>query len=830
MTGLLRYLGRYLASIPVSVAFALLVVVTASSTGTLIGPASSATRSAWAASVKNSIDAGHWWSIATANGVAHDPVQLAIAVLAALSILGWAERLLGHRRTILMLLVTGLVGVGLGVAFQWVGGLIGDWWSAGTLSDGALDPLIPIAGTVLAASAFAGPLWRRRARVGGLATLLIFALYGGASADAYRLLAGIAGLILGAVIHQRKARFSLHRSSHTETRTLVALVVAISAIGPAISAINPNGYGVLSLFGWIFGDPFPTASSVSEACATESALACAHDQAFLALRGPGPIIMLFVPLALLLVSAYGLRRGKRFAWWLAIVVSLTLAALSFFYLTSAIDFSSGGQALAPIDIVELIVWVGGPVLVPIVIAVVLVITRRHFRLRSSRRRVLQFWVGSTAGLVTLSALYLGIAGANIGSFTPRVQPWQLLVDAPMRYLPVNFLVSYDSVFFPRDHLTRIVFHWVGPLFWILVVVGLMRVVNSSGASEAPSGEAEIRRLVKRGAGTLGFMATWEGNRYWFSADRESAFAYRLLGGVAITLSDPLCPPGAEREAIKEFIAYCDARGWIAAFYSVHEEFVPMFDELGWSTLPVGVETLMNPRTLTLTGKAWQNVRTPLNRGLKEGVRAEWVAYRDLPLALQSQIYEISEQWVAEKELPEMGFTLGGLEQLKDPEVMLMLAVGPDGRVQAVTSWLPVYVDGETVGWTLDFMRRADESMPGIMEFVIASAALRMQEDDIEVLSLSGAPLATAPAVDGEEQPTSTVTSRLLDLTARMLEPAYGFSALFKYKAKFHPSYRTLYMAYRDPLTLPVIGRALAGAYLPDLTPGQTISLVRTLVG
>ena len=67
----------------------------------------------------------------------------------------------------------------------------------------------------------------------------------------------------------------------------------------------------------------------------------------------------------------------------------------------------------------------------------------------------------------------------------------------------------------------------------------------------------------------------------------------------------------------------------------------------------------------------------------------------------------------------MGFTLGALDELKDPDVRLLLAIAPDGAVQAVTSWLPSFRDGAVVGYTIDFMRRADDSVPGIMEFLIA---------------------------------------------------------------------------------------------------------------
>jgi phosphatidylglycerol lysyltransferase len=827
MKPVLRLTGRYLASIPVSIAFAGIVIVAAWVTGTL-GGASKTTIRWWAASVETTIDSGHWWSVVTAIVIPAGAVQLAIVVIASLSVLGWAERLLGHGRTAALLVGTGIAGVGIGVLGQWGGSLIGEWWSADTQYDPTLDPLIPIVGTVLAASAFSGPLWKRRVRIGSFAILLVLALYGGNSADVHRLIAAAVGLAIGILLQRRTVHLRLHRSSHTETRTLTALVVAISAIGPAVSLISPDGYGVLSLVGFIFGDPFPTAQAVKDACASESALACAHDQAFLALRGPGSILMLFVPLVVMLVAAYGLRRGRRFAWGLAIIMNLTLAVMAFFLLARSVDITD--ENLSPIDAIQALLWVGGPILIPLGVAVGLVIVRRFFQLRSRAGTIIRFWVVSVCTLIALSAAYIAVAAATIGSFHPAVGLGQVFADAPLRFLPVSFLLSHDSVYFPGVPLTRVVFHWVGPIFWGVAIVGLLRILRSSASLQPRSGDEEIRRLIQRGTGTMGFMATWVGNRYWFSADGESAFAFRLVGDVAITLSDPLCPAGGERRTTLEFIEHCDRNGWVAAFYSVHESQLPLFRELGWSSIPVGVETLLNPRTLEFTGKIWQNVRTPLNRALKEGVRAEWTGYRELSRGLALQIHEISEQWVAEKDLPEMGFTLGGLYELTDPEVRLMLAIGPDERIQAVTSWLPVYRDGVPIGWTLDFMRRAEVSMPGIMEFVIASAALRMKEDGIEVLSLSGAPLATAPPVDGEVPPPPTTMSRLLDLLARMLEPVYGFSSLFRYKAKFHPRYETLHMAYRDPLTLPAIGRALAGAYLPDLSTAQTITLVRSLVG
>ncbi len=56
----------------------------------------------------------------------------------------------------------------------------------------------------------------------------------------------------------------------------------------------------------------------------------------------------------------------------------------------------------------------------------------------------------------------------------------------------------------------------------------------------------------------------------------------------------------------------------------------------------------------------------------------------------SILRDVSEAWVAEKSLPEMEFTLGGAHELTDPDVRIMLATDAQGRIQAVTSWRPLF--------------------------------------------------------------------------------------------------------------------------------------------
>jgi len=204
------------------------------------------------------------------------------------------------------------------------------------------------------------------------------------------------------------------------------------------------------------------------------------------------------------------------------------------------------------------------------------------------------------------------------------------------------------------------------------------------------------------------------------------------------------------------------------------------------------------------------------------------------LNIQTQILAISEEWVADRTMPEMGFTLGGLDELNDPEVRCLLAIDADQQVHAVTSWLPVYRNGRIVGWTLDFMRRRRTGFRAAVEFLIASAAMSLKDEGCDFISLSGAPLArTAPVLRPDVTPAGPSATagldRLLDRLGSALEPVYGFRSLLAFKSKFHPSYVPLFMAYPDSAALPGIGNALTRAYLPDLSLGEGFRLLRNIL-
>jgi lysylphosphatidylglycerol synthetase-like protein (DUF2156 family) len=357
--------------------------------------------------------------------------------------------------------------------------------------------------------------------------------------------------------------------------------------------------------------------------------------------------------------------------------------------------------------------------------------------------------------------------------------------------------------------------------WMLLLVYLIWVRRAFRARRKsrvgvtpPPTVADVKAaLHEHGGGTLSWMTTWDGNDYARTA-AGGIVAYQRRSGVAIALADPLGPEASRAASVAEFITSAEHAGLVPCFFSASAATRAAVPD-GWRSLVVADDTIVDLPGLQFTGKQWNAVRTSLNRAGREEMTFRMTRLADEPWGIAQQLRAISEMWVGDKGLPEMGFTLGTLEQAEDPEVRLALAVSPAGDVDGFLSWLPVYgPNGKVRGWTLDLMRRRDGGFGPVMEFLIGSSARHFSDEGAEIMSLSGAPLAH------EYPPDAGAIAALSDWLAGMLEPVYGFQSLHRFKSKFHPRYETMYLLFRDESDLARIGAGLTRAFLPDATLRQ----------
>lgn len=738
---------------------------------------------------------GYWWSpLSTGLWASGLGSYLAITVL-SLVILGAAERRLGITRTFGTLLVSQVAGLLFAAGLVKLAQLThepGLNTMGGETTVGALPGVL---GVGFALSCTLSPVWRRRLWLLLVTAIAVSVMYIGHLEQVALACGAAAGHVAGALTDDRAWPWAGTRGSRYKARVLVGVLVAGPALGAILAELVASVHGPMSL---------------------SSLVSAAQDGGLREQRLYAPWTGVPVeagPALLLLLCAYGLRRGRREAWWLAVIINLIVVAASVWF-AWAVGYSHTARIAGAIPAAR------EAAVLSVATLIALLLTRRHFDQTADRRAVRK--------LTATLAIALGV---SCGAF---LLLGYLLPDrpGPRQNVPLRFFASmlYDDRFLPGGLIGRLLYGSVFLLIWIVALGALTAFFLHTGTDSDADAADRARAILTRGGSTLSYMSTWPGNAYWISQDGRAAVAYRAVAGVAITVGEPYGDPAALDSAIPEFISFCEHRGLQPCLYSVTARTRAVTQRLGWRSVQVAEDTLLPLGQLNFAGKKWQIVRAAQNKAAREGITAAWWAYPEMPAELRGQVRQISGQWVADKGMPEMNFMLGGLDELNDPNIRCLVAVGADGKLHAITSWLPVYEDGRPVGWTIDLMRRNTEgTVRGVMEFLIVTAALTFQEEGARFVSLSGAPLAGVNhGDDGDcgEQPRAL--QRALDMIADTMEPAYGFQSLRQFKDKFHPVYEPLYLAYPDPAALGPIAIAIGGIYLPNPMSRQGLRMLTTI--
>ncbi|GAB3939978.1 bifunctional lysylphosphatidylglycerol flippase/synthetase MprF [Corynebacterium tapiri] len=725
-----------------------------------------------------------------------------LTTLAALTLGIAAEKVLGRIRFVIIAALMYFVGIPLGMSSALVLERAGlNTWGSDVANEILLSPLPWLLGTAAVASAWMRPLWRRRTRVVLLSLTATMVLYAGTLLDVTVFSCVLLGLVAGLLVK----RPIWVRTSDREARVLVAAAVLSTGMGPLVAALNPTAAGPFAEAVELLWKPDVNAETVEAVCSSDTVEACHETLVLAAHTGVGPLVANIMPLICQIVIAYGLMRGRRVAWWAALAVQVGAIAALFL---AILRLTALGTNFA-VD--------AGLLFTPwLAMILVLLLTRRRFTVTSAGYR--------RAGSVVALGLLVSSAAWVVGAWLWSAESLDhILAELPARLAPPIFTVAAVHQVLPEHPVMWFIYDWVSPIFWLSVTAGLGVLILSNARTKPEQDRA--RTMLTNGTGDhLSFMTLWEGNQHFFAQEDRGYVAYQARGTVAVTLGEPVVQSGSRAEIAREFEEFCSRQGLNVAWYSVGEEFSTECLGRGFNRVQVAQEEVVDTgeAPVTFSGKKFQNVRTARNTALKAGVEAQVATWDELSAAHRNAIVELSEAWVAEKPLPEMRFTLGTVEELAVPGTRLVLAVDQEDRLHAVTSWLPVYENGQVAGYVLDFMRRTPDALKGVTDFLLAETIAQAHEEGLGFISLSGAPLAGGGSED------SGALSGALDSLGAAMEPLYGFRSLAAAKSKFRPTTRNWFLCYDDELALGGIGLAITRCYLPNMRASHAIEALNQL--
>jgi phosphatidylglycerol lysyltransferase len=542
-----------------------------------------------------------------------------------------------------------------------------------------------------------------------------------------------------------------------------------------------------------------------------SALLSQPPQRLLALRRIVPTEVLdtsrtftFLAGALLLTTAWGLRRGKRRAF----VAALFLCAVSVpVNMLKAFDFEEATAA----TLLMFALGVSGDAFR---------VKSREPSLGALRSRAIWAALGlvlyAVAGCWFLEARYGGG-----GSFVRAVS------ESAYRLLGVG----HRSLLFPytlEPHARNVIRWFLDSLsilaFTFVVGIGVaaLKPVRHRGRHRLES--ARVAALLERhGDSSVAAFALSPGIDYFFSANGRAVIAYKFESDTLLAIGDPIGPEEEMLPLLAAFSEHCAERDWNFAFFQARPERLPTYRALGWRALHIGEDPILWTDRFTLEGSAMGDVRRSSRRIEAAGFEDRHFVPGVTPLdaageagGLTDQLRQISSEWLAARRGEEKGFTMGRF----DPHRLSRewVAVAWDrarGRAEAFVTWVPIWARR---GWALDLMRRRRDAPAGVVDFLIVKSVEAAKSRGDALLSLSLSALAKVDGLEGKTRPDPSspdgAPERARAFLMQHLARFYEFEGLFRWKEKFNPAFEDRYLVYPEPLALPQIALALARAQSP----------------
>ncbi|MEU7057305.1 bifunctional lysylphosphatidylglycerol synthetase/lysine--tRNA ligase LysX [Streptomyces sp. NPDC046197] len=325
-------------------------------------------------------------------------------------------------------------------------------------------------------------------------------------------------------------------------------------------------------------------------------------------------------------------------------------------------------------------------------------------------------------------------------------------------------------------------------------------------------EPRIRALLKAYGedDSLGYFATRRDKAVVFSPSGKAAVTYRVEAGVCLASGDPVGDREAWPHAIAAWQDVARRYAWAPAVMGASEEGATAYARAGLGALQLGDEAIVHVADFDLDGRDMRVTRQAVHRVRRTGATCRVRRHAALTEAEMEEVVDKADSWRDTE--TERGFSMA-LDRLGDPadgDCLLVEALGTDGRLLALLSFVPWGRDGVS----LDLMRRDRAAPNGVMEFMVAELCAAAPKLGVRRVSLN---FAVFRAVFEEGArigagPVLRLWRRLLLFFSRW----WQLEALYRSNAKYHPEWYPRFICYGETASLARIGLAsgIAEGFVP----------------
>ncbi|WP_343538532.1 phosphatidylglycerol lysyltransferase domain-containing protein [Sphingobacterium thalpophilum] len=479
------------------------------------------------------------------------------------------------------------------------------------------------------------------------------------------------------------------------------------------------------------------------------------------------ISFLFVGIVCIMCAIF-LLRGLRKAWYLSLILCLTLCTVSFM---DGHVYAEGISALF--------------------VVIILLYSYRHYFVPNSKRFL--SLKNKALMAVILCPLFYGLVGffllhrtdftgqaTVMGTIKATFQAFALL-DAqagnPHTLLGHSFIYSLNLL---------------GAACISVLIYSALRPVKKA---ESPIGrKVELAQILleKYGRSPVDYFKTYGDKSFYFNAEETGFIAYKVTLGFAVVLEGPVCANDRDImiDLIQSFERYCRTQGLKVTYYRVDTAQLGLYQVLGKKNFLIGEEAIVDVNNFSLQGKKRKSLRNAVNAIERKGYHAK--CYR-APLSedLVAKLRHVSDSWLIDMKRSERVFSQGMFEESKVRNSDVITLEDEHGKILSFLNIIPNYAPKEA---TYDLIRKIGTAPGGNMDVLLLRFIEYCREEGYETLNMGLAPLSGFDSKEG-------VIGKSIHFLYSKHKYFRNTRGLREFKEKYDPLWMQKYMVYSHDIDL-----------------------------
>ncbi|MFN2539239.1 MAG: phosphatidylglycerol lysyltransferase domain-containing protein [Mycobacteriales bacterium] len=476
---------------------------------------------------------------------------------------------------------------------------------------------------------------------------------------------------------------------------------------------------------------------------------------------------------LLLLLAHGLVRRKRRAF---LAVVLLLAALTVLHVVKGLDVEEASASALLLGL--------------------LLRHRSEFRAQSDPR---------TRWVVVQATVALLVTSLVIGFLLVRLRLHGApALDEQVEQVLLGLLGIGGPLHFGSDADADVVSFTLAGLGLVTAVVTTYLALRPGepAARLSADDERRLRELLDRhgDADSLGYFNLRRDKALAWAPSGKAAVAYRVVSGVALVSGNPIGDPESWPHAVDALLDVADAHAWVPAVIGCGERAGRGWARRGLDVLEIGDEAVVEVADFTLEGRPMRTVRQAVGRLERAGYTCRIRRTAELSAQEVRDVQEAVAAWRSSQTERGFSMALGRFGDSTDGRCLLVEA-RLHGELRAVLHFVP----WGSHGLSLDVMRRDRSADNGLNEFLIVSTLRAAPELGVTRVSLNFAVFRQAIA-SGERLgagPLMRAWRGALVFASRWFQ----IDSLYRFNAKFRPSWEPRFLCYPGPGDLPRVALA-----------------------